>query len=154
MAEPIAKVDLLIRRPAADVFDAFVDPARLCVFWLDHASAPLAAGARVDWHFKVPGATARTEVTTFQPPHRLEFAWSDGVEVSMRFEPEGVDRQATVLTLEARGFGDGANAVAVAVEATEGFTLVVGDLKAWLETGRVVGLVQDKAELIVARSQR
>lgn len=37
-----------------------------------------------------------------------------------------------------------------ALNATEGFSIVLCDLKVWLETGRVANLVKDKAELIAA----
>jgi len=47
---------MLIRRPPAEVFAAFVNPMVLRKFWLADACGPLAPGARVHWKFMVPGA--------------------------------------------------------------------------------------------------
>jgi uncharacterized protein YndB with AHSA1/START domain len=146
MTHPSVKLSQLIRRSAADVFDAFVNPETITKFWLESASAPLAAGARVDWRFMVPGAAEVTSVTRFDPPSALAFDWSDGISVSLTFEAHtpGITR----ITLEASGF-QGDDVLDQAVNASEGFTLVLCDLKTLLETGQSTNLVRDKAQLIV-----
>jgi len=146
MTHPVVKVSQLIRRSAADVFDAFVNPDTITKFWLESTSAPLSAGARVDWRFMVPGAAEVTSVTRFDPPSALAFDWSDGISVSLTFEAHtpGITR----LALEASGFrGDAL--LDQAVNATEGFTIVLCDLKTLLESGQSANLVRDKAQLIV-----
>jgi uncharacterized protein YndB with AHSA1/START domain len=146
MTHPSVKLSQLIRRSAADVFDAFVNPDTITKFWLESTSAPLSAGARVDWRFMVPGAAEVTSVTRFDPPTALAFDWSDGISVSLTFEAHtpGITR----LALEASGF-QGDALVDQAVNATEGFTIVLCDLKTLLETGQSANLVRDKAQLIV-----
>ena len=49
--------------------------------------------------------------------------------------------------MTAAGF-KGEDAVAQVVNATEGFSIVLCDLKTLLESGRSANLVKDKAELI------
>ena len=146
MKNPVAKVSQLIRCPAADAFDAFVDPARITQFWLTATSAPLAEGADVTWQFMVPGATERTRVTEWSRPHRIAFDWSDGIRVRLDFEAPRAGE--THLAVEVQGF-TGANAVEQALNATEGFAIVLCDLKTLLEGGRSANLVRDKARLIV-----
>jgi uncharacterized protein YndB with AHSA1/START domain len=145
MSDPSVKVSLLVRRPTAQVFDAFVNPETITKFWLESTSAPLADGARVDWQFMVPGVTEVTTVTRFDPPNALAFNWSDGVSVSLTFEAHtpGITR----IALEASGF-QGDDVLEQAVNATEGFTIVLCDLKTLLETGESANLVRDKAQLI------
>lgn len=137
-----AKAEMLVRSSAQSVFDAFVDPGTLARFWLDKASGPLAPGATVQWEFKVPGARETVEVTHFDAPRRLGFNWSDGVHVDMAFtaHPSG----ATVASVVATGFGT----ADAAIGATEGFSVVLCDLKTLLESGRSANLVRDKAALI------
>ena len=147
MGKYVAQASMLIRRPPAEVFDAFVDPGKLTLFWLDAASGPLAAGAKVEWHFMVPGAVEAVTVTAFEPPKRLAFAWASGISVDMRFDPH--DKDGTRLAVEARGFG-GDDAVAQVANTTEGFSIVLCDLKTLLETGSSANLVRDKAALIAA----
>jgi len=146
MTELIAKAKMLIRRPPTDVFNAFVQPELITKFWLEGTTGPLGPAAQVQWRFMVPGATECVRVTTFNEPHRIAFTWADGgLDVDMKFsgEREGV----TTISVEVRGFksDDGADQV---VNATEGFSIVLCDLKVLLETGRSASLVKDKAALI------
>jgi uncharacterized protein YndB with AHSA1/START domain len=83
------KAEMLIRRPIAEVFQAFVDPSTLTRFWLDGASGPLAKDARVQWRFMVPGAVETTTVTAFDEPQHIAFDWSDGIHVQLDFEDLG-----------------------------------------------------------------
>ena len=139
---------MLIRKPAEDVFNAFADPRVIEKFWLKSASAPLAKGAKVEWEFMVPGARDTITVTRFEPNQLIAFLWSDGVAVSMKFQRHD-DDTSTRLSVTATGFS-GATAVARAVDATEGFAIVLCDLKSLLETGQSGGMVRDKAALIAA----
>ena len=151
MAELIARAEMLIRRPAADVFNAFAQPERIKKFWLKDTTGPLGQGAEVEWEFMVPGATERVQVTAFDAPRRIAFTWSEGgLGVDMKFSEErpGI----TTARVEVRGFGRDGGTDPV-VNATEGFSIVLCDLKVLLETGASPGLVKDKAELIArARS--
>ena len=38
---PVVEVDMLIRRPAAEVYEAFADPDRITKFWLARSSGRL-----------------------------------------------------------------------------------------------------------------
>lgn len=146
MAELVAKAEMLIRRPAAEVFNAFVQPDLITKFWLKGTTGPLAQGAQIEWQFMVPGATERVHVTGFDAPHHIAFTWSgSGLTVDMRFVEK--QRGITVASVEVRGFGSEGGTDAVG-SATEGFSIVLCDLKVLLESGHSASLVKDKAELI------
>ena len=144
MTDRVARATMLVRCPVAEVFDAFVSPARITRFWLEATTGPLAKDARVEWRFMVPGATEVVTVTGFDDQHRIAFDWSNGISVSMDFREH--ENRATQITVEATGFGE----IAEIVNATEGFSIVLCDLKTLLETGSSANLVRDKAELITA----
>lgn len=149
MTHPVAQARMLIRRPASDVFDAFVEPRRLTQFWLSRATGPLHAGARVEWEFMVPGAVEGVAVTAFEAPSHLAFTWTNGrLDVDMTFTASSAD--TTIVQVEVRGFEAGPGRMAQMVNATEGFAIVLCDLKTLLETGRSANLVRDKAALIEA----
>ena len=95
-------------------------------------------------------ALVTVTVTAFEDQRRIAFDWSDGISVNMTFEPYG--KNSTRLAVEAIGFR-GKTAEAAAVGATEGFTIVLCDLKVLLETGQSARLVRDKAELIAASAK-
>jgi uncharacterized protein YndB with AHSA1/START domain len=144
MADHIAKASMFIRRPVAEVFDAFVNPETITTFWLESTTGPLAKEAQVRWRFMVPGATETVTVIAFEDQKRIAFDWSDGNSVDLSFAAYGDD--VTRLAVEVTGL-ENENA---AVNATEGFTIVLCDLKTLLESGRSANLVRDKAQLIAA----
>lgn len=145
MAEPVASAEMLIRRPVAAVFDAFVRPEIITQFWLEGTSGPLAPGARLEWRFMVPGAVETLTVTAFEDQRRIAFEWSDAIKVNIDFNQSGAG--GTRVGVQVTGF-KGDQAYADAVNATEGFSIVLCDLKVLLETGRSGNLVRDKASLI------
>ncbi|KQW45363.1 hypothetical protein ASD88_10575 [Pelomonas sp. Root662] len=138
---------MLIRAPAAAVFAAFVEPAWLKKFWLKKASGPLAVGQAVQWEFLVPGAREQVKAVRLEPGRHITFNWSDGTTVDIRLARFG---RATRVTVEMTGFR-GKSAADEAVGATEGFAIVLCDLKALLEQGTSGGMVRDKARLIAAQ---
>jgi uncharacterized protein YndB with AHSA1/START domain len=144
LADHIARASMFIRRPVAEVFDAFVNPETITKFWLETTTGPLAKGAQVRWHFMVPGATETVTVIAFEDQRRIAFDWSDGHSVDIGFAAHGDD--FTRLGIEVTGFEN----EDAAVNATEGFSIVLCDLKTLLESGRSANLVRDKAKLIAA----
>jgi uncharacterized protein YndB with AHSA1/START domain len=144
---PKASASMLIRRPVEDVFEAITSPDVLTRFWLSSASGPLQAGQRVHWEFKVKGAAVDTFVKEMEQDKRILLEWSDGTTVAWTFEarPDGTTR----IAVENAGFkGDTREVVETALEATQGFTIVLCDLKTLLEQNISANLVRDKATLI------
>ncbi|HTE43398.1 MAG TPA: hypothetical protein VK629_21440, partial [Steroidobacteraceae bacterium] len=115
--------------------------------WLKSASGPLANDTKVEWEFMVEGAHETVAVTEFSADRLIAFTWSDGIAVKLEFNPHS--NSSTRLSVTAIGF-KGADAMTQAVGATEGFTIVLCDLKSLLETGRSGNMVRDKASLISA----
>lgn len=142
---------MLIRAPRSAVYRAFVEPEGLTGFWLASSSGPLRLGAVVHWEFLVPGAAAETTATRLDADRTIAWSWSDGSTVTIDLESHGDD---TAVTLVNAGFAGNAEAqVEAALNATEGFTIVLCDLKTLLESGRSAGLTRAKARLIEARKE-
>lgn len=146
MSELAVNTRMLIRCAATEAFDAFVQPERITGFWLKSTTGPLEPNAQVDWEFLVPGATERVNVTAVDRPRHIAFTWAGGgIGVDIKFiEIRG---NITVVSVGARGFkkDEGIDQV---INATEGFTIVLCDLKVLMESGHTANLVKDKAELI------
>lgn len=144
---PVAKAQMLIRRPAGEVFEAMADPAVTSRFWFSRGSARLEAGRRVLWDWEMYGASADVDVREVEEGRRIRVEW-DGPEhptsVEWTFEPRG--EGATWVTVRNWGFhGDADAAVAAALDATGGFTFLLAALKAYLEHGVELNLVEDHA---------
>ena len=73
---PAAKAAMLIRRPVADVFEAFVDPAITSRFWFSRGSGRLEAGKQVRWDWEPYKVSAEVLVTAIEPNARIVIEWS------------------------------------------------------------------------------
>lgn len=147
MAEPkppVAAAGMLIRRPVADVFGAFVDPAITARFWFSRGSGRLAPAAKLRWDWEMYGAGSDVVVKAIEPDARILIDWDDPpTEVEWRFEPRGAHQ--TWVTVENRGFhGDDQAQVAAALDSAGGFALVLGGAKIWLEHGIEPNFVLDR----------
>jgi len=139
-AEPVAHATMLIRRPAAEVFDAFVDPAITSRFWFTRGSGRLKEGEVVTWHWDMYGVSAQVTVKTLEPQRRILIAWPTPVEWT--FVPRS--DETTFVTITASGFaGAGDAKVAQAIDAMGGFSLALAGCKAFLEHGIRLNLVAD-----------
>lgn len=137
----------LVRRPVRDVFAAFVEPRFLVKFWLAAASGPLEPGRKIRWEFKVEGAADEVEVLALEPDRRILLRWSNGTMTEWKFTARADNE--TIVRIEQSGFaGKPGEIAAAALDATQGYTIVLCGLKILLESDRAVQLVADKAELI------
>ncbi len=145
MADPVAKPALLIRRPVAEVFEAFADPAVTARFWFTHGSGRLEPGARVEWTWGMYGFTTPVAVTAFEPGRRIAVDWGeadDRTHVEWTFEARGDE---TFVTVAHSGFrGDDTARVQAALDGMEGFALVLAGAKIWLEHGIEPRFVLDR----------
>ena len=140
---PVVKAEMLIRRPASEVYEAFVDPAVTIRFWFTHGSGRLEPGATVRWSWAMYGAFTDTRVIDLDPGRRILVEWDDPpnrVEWVFSERPDGT----TFVSITNSGFaGTGEQVVAQALDAMGGFSFVLAGAKAWLEHGIELGLVAD-----------
>jgi uncharacterized protein YndB with AHSA1/START domain len=143
---PVAKAAMLIRRPVAEVFQAFIDPAVTTKFWFSRGSGRLEPGACVEWHWDMYGFSVPVTVEAIEPNRRILVAWGDGgspsrIEWTFFARPDG----ATFVSIANGGFSGDADAmVEQAIASTEGFTFVLAGLKALLERDISLNLVADR----------
>ena len=140
---PIAKAQMLIRKPIAEVFEAFVDPAITTKFWFTKSSGNLEQSKEVRWEWEMYGASASVKVNSVELNRRILIEWGDPLRpVEWLFIPREDD--TTLVSISSWGFhGSGDEVVAQAIDSMGGFTLVLAGLKALLEYGVVLNLVAD-----------
>jgi uncharacterized protein YndB with AHSA1/START domain len=142
--QPIVKAEMLIRRPAEEVFEAFANPEVTTRFWFTKSSGRLETGKRVRWDWEMYGVGDELVVTALEPNRRIAIEWSDGTTVEWTFEDRG--EQGTLVSIVNQGFsGTGDEIVAQAIDGTGGYTMVLCALKALLEHGVRLNVVADKA---------
>ena len=143
---PKTDTGMLIRRPAAEVFEAFVDPDVTTKFWFTKSSGRLEAGKQVQWDWEMYGISIPVTAKAVEPHRRIVIEWPGygGVTtVEWTFTPH--EEGTTFVGITESGFtGDGDSLVKQVTGSTQGFTLVLAGLKALLEHGVRLNLVADR----------
>lgn len=148
-SKPRARVTMFIEAQPEKVYAAFVKPDQLTKFWLSKSDARLQLATPVHWSFLVDGAEIDTTATVMEEGRRLAWNWSDGTKVSVDFEK--LDGGTAVTLINDNLPGEGDETIEAALNATEGFAIVLADLKTWLESGTSAGISKAKAKLISHR---
>jgi uncharacterized protein YndB with AHSA1/START domain len=141
---PNVEVTTLVRRPPAEVFAAFADPAITTRFWFTKSSGPLAPGATVRWEWEMYGVADTVRVKEFEASERLVLGMGEDGKmiVEFRFSPR---EEGTVVTVTESGFvGTADEAIAYVAGSTGGWTTALCAAKALLEHGIELGAVRDK----------
>lgn len=135
---------MLIRKPVAEVFRAFVDPEVTSRFWFTKSSGPLEPGVNVRWEWEMYGASTTVNVKEVEEDSRILLEWDPDSprEVEWRFFP-GEDGTTFVRVTESGFKGTGDEIVAQALDSKGGFTIVLAAAKALLEHGIAPTLVAD-----------
>ena len=146
MTELIARTEILIRRPVADVFEAFADPTITTRFWFTHGSARLTHGAELDWTWEMYGFTTHVRVLAIEPHRLIRVIWDtegNPTQVEWRFSEHRPGQ--TWVEVENSGFeGDDDARLQAVLDSTEGFALVLAGAKIWLEHGIEPNFVLDR----------
>jgi uncharacterized protein YndB with AHSA1/START domain len=143
---PIMKTGMLIRRPVADVFEAFVNPEITKQFWFTRSSGRLEVGKPVQWDWEMYGVSIAVTAKAIEPGRRILIEWpgySGPTTVEWTFASQ--DDGTTFVRITEAGFtGSGEQLVKQVVNSTQGFTLVLAGLKALLEHNVRLNLVADR----------
>lgn len=143
---PVARTGMLIRKPVAQVFEAFVNPEITTKFWFTKSSGRLEAGKQVQWEWEMYGISISVTAKTVVRDERIVIEWpgpNGPTTVEWVFEPQ--KDGTTFVRITNSGFsGDGDALVKQATDSTQGFSLVLAGLKALLEHGVRLNLVADR----------
>lgn len=140
---PVVRAQMLIRRPASTVFQAFVDPDVTTRFWFTRSTGPLRVGARVRWTWEMYGASTDVTVLEMEQDRRIVIEWdAPPTRVEWLFTARGDD--STQVSITNHGFsGSGEEVVRQALDSMGGFSFVLAALKALLEHEIELNLVAD-----------
>jgi uncharacterized protein YndB with AHSA1/START domain len=142
---PVAKAEMLIRKPVAEVFEAFVNPDTTSKFWFTKGSGRLEPGKLVQWDWEMFNASVEVRVKAIEQNKCILIEWgafSTPTTVEWIFTPQADN--TTFVSITNAGFsGDGDEIIKQAIDSTEGFALVLAGLKAFLEHNLILNLVAD-----------
>jgi uncharacterized protein YndB with AHSA1/START domain len=143
---PSAKTGMLIRKPVADVFEALVDPDITRKFWFTKGSGRLVTGKKVRWDWEMYDVSVEVRAKVIEPNERIVIEWpgySGPTTVEWKFTPRN-DGTTFVSVTESGFTGTGDELVKYVADSTQGFTLTLAGMKAWLEHDVWLNLVADR----------
>lgn len=142
---PVAKAEMLIRKPPAEVFEAFIDPVITRRFWFTKSSGRLESGAHVTWTWEMYDVSVEVNVKEIVPHRKIVIAWgNDGEMTTVEWVFTPYENDFTYVTITNSGFqGDGDKVVRDALDSKGGFTWVLAGLKALLEHGIELHAIED-----------
>lgn len=136
-------MQMLIRKPIAEVFNAFIDPDVTTNFWFTKSSGKLEEGKEVIWEWEMYGVKSTIKVYKIVPDKLITISWG---------EPDGkVDfnftqiSNGTYVEVKFYDYPETGDALIKSVNNnTGGFTTALDGAKAWLEHGINLNLIADK----------
>jgi uncharacterized protein YndB with AHSA1/START domain len=133
--EPKFQVQLKIRKPVSEVFQAVVQPEKLSGYFVQSASGPLLEGKTVKWKFaEVPEAfdVVVREVVNHE---RIVFEWPAetgySTRVEMVFRP--LDGSNTMVQIRESGWRNDPAGIKASYDNAGGWMHMMCCLKAYLE---------------------
>jgi uncharacterized protein YndB with AHSA1/START domain len=137
---------MLVRKPVADVFEAFINPDITTQFWFTRSSGRLEAGKRVQWDWDMYGISIPVTAKAIEPNTRIAIEWpGHGSPTTVEWTFAPLEDGTTFVRITETGFtGDGDELVKQVADSTQGFSLVLAGLKALLEHDVRLNLVADR----------
>ena len=132
------EVQLKIRKPVGEVFEAVVDPRKLSGYFTKTASGRLAAGQTVMWSFPEFEGEFPVKVREVVKDERIVLEWESqeggyDTRIEMVFKP--LDGGDTMVQIRESGWPDTAMGVKSSYDNCGGWMHMACCLKAYLEYG-------------------
>lgn len=141
---PTVECQMMIRKPANEVFLAFIDPAITTKFWFTKSSGKLETGKTVNWEWEMYQVSDTIQVKSIIPDQQITIEWGQPA-TTVDFIFTALSSDTTYVVIKNYGFQEtGDELLAVIGNNTGGFTTVLDGLKAYLEHGIELNLVRDK----------
>ncbi len=145
--KPTAGSQMLIRRPAGEVYEALVNPENTTKFWFTESSGRRESGKTITWTWGQFGVSGTVSVKELKQDQLITFEWPSGENGSTRtveitFESKS-DETTFVQVVESGFSQEDEQLIKKIAGQTEGWTLVLSALKAWLEHGINLNLIGD-----------
>ncbi|SDX33074.1 SRPBCC family protein [Paenibacillus sp. CF384] len=124
-----------IARPAHDLFEAFVDPAKIGNFWFSSSSERWEKGKTVTLIYKEYNAEVGIALLEVEADKKIVFQWAGEdhiVTITLEEQPD----ESTIIAINEEGFReDDPELLSKIVDNKEGWVFVLTCLKGYLEFG-------------------
>ncbi|KEO82805.1 SRPBCC family protein [Tumebacillus flagellatus] len=127
----------IIRKPAHEVFEAFVDPSKIANFWFSSSSARWEAGKTITLRYEEYNAQVDIKILEVDTHKKIIFQWGAaeaGNVVTITLTEQ--ENESTIIEVKEEGFtGSGDELLNTMLDNKEGWVYMLSCLKAYLEFG-------------------
>jgi uncharacterized protein YndB with AHSA1/START domain len=141
-----AKTEMLIRKPIEQVFQAFINPEITTKFWFTKSSGKLEEGKETEWTWEMYNHSISVRAKMIELNKKIEIEWGNSDEIStVEWKFKNLGEIGTFVSIINSGFqGETEKIISQIRDSTEGFTLVLAGLKAYLEHNIELNLILDR----------
>lgn len=141
---PTVTAQMLIRKSAREVFEAFIDPDITRHFWFTKGSGMLEKGQHMTWEWEMYGISISVFVEEIIEDRFIQIQW-DKPSTTVQFAFREFAGLGTYVEITNTGFQQQNAALWEAINNNAGgFTTVLDGAKAYLEHGIELNLIADK----------
>lgn len=142
---PTVECQMMIKKPVATVFQAFIDPAVTTNFWFTKSSGKLEVGKTIKWEWQMYNVSSDVLVKEIIPDKKISIEWDNTPVTTVDFEFTALTTETTYVVIKNYGFKETGDDLIQAIQNnTGGFTTVLDGLKAYLEHNIRLNLIADK----------
>jgi uncharacterized protein YndB with AHSA1/START domain len=124
-------------KPAHDVFEAFVDPAKIGNFWFSKSSERWEQGKRITLTYEEYNAKVEIELLEIEKDKKIVFQWgANGEGHIVTISLTEIDHATTLIEVVEEGFNENEpDFTAQILDNKEGWVFMLTCLKGYLEAG-------------------
>lgn len=129
------KTALQIQKPAAEVFEAIVDPEKMKNYFISESSGRMEEGKELTWKFPEFDEEVPVKVGSVEQDNYISYYWDAdyGLLVEIKLHPG--ENSSTVVVITEKSKPNDEAGIAWLKGNTEGWTNFLACLKAYLEHG-------------------
>lgn len=142
--DTVVETQMMIRKPVAEVFTAFIDPEITKNFWFTKSTGKLEKSRKIIWTWEMYNVSAEVTVREILHNEKITVEWGNPA-TTIDFEFRSLSENSTYVIIKNYGFQEtGTELIEIIKDRTGGFTTVLDGLKAYLEHGINLNLTGDK----------
>ena len=130
------KTAIQVSKPATEIYEAIVDPSKMCNYFISKGSGRLEEGKKILWQFPEFEGEFPIRVGKTDPSKYVSFYWEmDGIELFVEINLTSGRNNSTVVTITEKSRENNESGINWLKNNTQGWANFLACLKAYVEYG-------------------
>src|SRR5258705_10624263 len=114
-----AEAQMLIRKPASEVFQAFIDPAITTKFWFTKGSGKLELNKPVEWKWEMYNVSTTVVAKELVQDQKIVYEWGEPRKI-VKFTFQTLKDGSTYVTVQEHGYTETGDALINIIRGSTG----------------------------------